>query len=99
MDLHTKSSQWLARGLVGLIASVLCSLGAMAVMTSEHTGRTRQGAIVFLEGGSAQLFGWLLIVLGLLPIAIIFNTRHAKAKWLWMCLIVGLAGSIFTYLR
>lgn len=81
------------------MAVVLCGLGAIAVLTGEHTGRTRHGKDVFLQGSSAELFGWVLIALGLLPLALILRQRRSRLQWMGFALLVGLTGAGYTLLR
>jgi hypothetical protein len=99
VDPRPDSSEGIAKFLAGLIAVVLCTLGAMAVWTGEHVGRTRQGKEVFTQGSGAELFGWLLITLGLLPAALILRHRQARLRWALFAVLIGIAGSTYTLLR
>jgi drug/metabolite transporter (DMT)-like permease len=96
---QSTTSELVAKCLAGLIAVVFCGIGAMAVWTSEYSGRTRYGKDVFFQGVGAELFGWLMIAAGLLPIAAILRERRSRLWWTAFALLIGLAGAAFTLLR
>lgn len=54
--------------LFSLIAATFIAVGAMAVVTQTHTGSTRRSGLVTLLGPDAVAFGWVSILLGLLPL-------------------------------
>ena len=67
--------------LACLIAAVMVGLGLLSVVTGEHSGSTRRGA-VFFEGSKAQWMGAVQIGLGMTVLALAMKTRVAAMKWM-----------------
>ena len=80
-----------------IMASLLCLLivvlGAMAVMTAHYYIRNgRLGMEITLDGSPAVAMGASTIFLGLLPLALWFRTKRARAVWLLFCFTAAAVG-------
>ena len=67
--------------LFSLIAGAFIAAGAMTISNETHTGSTKYSGVVTLVGPAAVSFGWVVIVLGLLPL-FVWLPRKAVVPYL-----------------
>lgn len=71
----------IAIGLASLIALVRVGLGLLSILSGEHSGSSRRGA-VFFEGSPARWMGAAQISLGMTALALTIKTRAGAMKWM-----------------
>lgn len=74
-----------------LISIVFVGLGGMSITTRHYYGATSKlgGHEITLEGVQAIAFGSGMVVLGLLPLAIWFNSKRSAGLWALACLLIS----------
>ncbi|MGV8803982.1 MAG: hypothetical protein ACWA6Y_03345 [Polaromonas sp.] len=97
---NPKHERRIAIGLAVLIAVVMVSLGALAIISGVSTGSTKSHGTVTLLGSRARWFGAVQVCLGMLALALAMPTKKVALGWMlaWMglmfsCLVAGLVQS------
>jgi hypothetical protein len=75
----------LLRVLLSIIASTLIGLGVLAIRTQHLYSRTKSGAEFSLDGPAAIAGGAILLLFGMVPLAVWFNTGRHRLMWALSC--------------
>ena len=77
----TRRQRRIAIGLACLIAIVMAALGAWSIIDGHHVGKTRQGAMVSIEGNPARWMGSVQVCIGMLALALAMPGKRSALVW------------------